>query len=97
MRKTFSVGKYDVDLSTSAKRSWLELRQFKTDAGYHWVWGRLSLTIEDGTAEVVPTCAACGDLEVGEVSAGDEGLTLCQGCNGVEQGYVYVSLREAGL
>lgn len=56
---------------------------------------RLTLYIEDGTAETVPTCRECGSLEIGEVSRGDEGWTACRDCCAIEQGYTYISKREA--
>lgn len=97
MTKNLHVGRWDINISNRAKRSWTDFKRFKTDAGFHWVWGRLSLLVEDGTAEVVACCAACGSDEVSEKSMGDEGWTVCDACCGVEQGYVYKSKREMGL
>ena len=92
-RRMIQVGKWDVQLG-SALHAWSHFRVHRTEAGRHIVWGKLSLTIEDATAEVYPTCSQCGSFEIGEVRAGDEGWTVCQDCRSVEQGYVYVSKRQ---
>jgi hypothetical protein len=89
-----SIGKWDIRV-TPARQPWNHLRLHRKEAGRHFVWGRLSVVVEDGTAEVVPTCACCGSLEIGERFAGDEGWTVCSDCGAVEQGYRYVSRREA--
>jgi hypothetical protein len=95
MRRSFALGRWDVTLSTTAKRAWTDLKVFRTESGgRHVAWGRLSLCVDDGTAECVPTCAECGSDEIGEVSAGDEGWTVCQSCRSIEQGYTYISIRE---
>jgi hypothetical protein len=60
----------------------------------HYVWGRLSLIIEDAVIEVYPICAQCDSPDIGEVHAGDEGWTVCQDCQSVEQGYRYISKRQ---
>jgi len=88
-----SLGKWDIR-TNRALWPWNHFKIHRTEAGRHIVWGRISLTVEDGTAEVVPVCAECGSIEIGEVSAGDEGLTVCRACRSVEQGYRYVSNRE---
>lgn len=93
----YQIGKWDIDVSLRARWGWGHFKIHRQDAGRHLVWGRLSLVVADGTAEVIPTCAECGSDEIGEVSAGDEGLTVCRACRSVEQGYRYVSRREAGI
>lgn len=50
--------------------------------------------LSDGEEEI-GLCACCGSPEIGEVSMGDEGWTVCQECQAVEQGYVYISVKEA--
>ena len=37
---------------------------------------------------ILEVCKACGDLDVHEKSVGDEGFTVCNACQGIEQGYV---------
>jgi len=44
--------------------------------------------------DVVPLCRECLSSEVGEKWAGDEGLTVCDDCGAVEQGYVYIHETE---
>lgn len=44
--------------------------------------------------EEVGTCAECGSLDIGEVTAGDEGWTVCNDCQAIEQGYDYVNICE---
>jgi len=93
----FNILNYHVDLNTRARRSWHEgLLKFRGayGNGIHWVWGRLSLSIEDLQAEVYPVCAECSSPDAREISYGDEGWTVCPSCQSVEQGYRYVSLRE---
>jgi hypothetical protein len=92
MTKHFTVGRWDISVSTNARASWGRPR-FYRDTN-HFVWGRFSIVLEDWTAEVHLVCAACGSVDVGEVSHGDEGWTVCQSCQAVEQGYRYVNKRE---
>ena len=42
--------------------------------------------------EDVDVCAECGSTEIGEKSVGDEGWTICDECNAIEQGYEQVIL-----
>ncbi len=96
MRRTLSIGRYDVTLSTTARRAWNDFKVFPLECGgRHIVWGRLSLMLEDGCTECIPTCTECGSREIGEVSSGDEGWTVCQACRSVERGYVYLTKRGA--
>lgn len=62
--------------------------------GCHLVWWRLSILIENRKDEVFPVCAECGSPDIGEVSAGDEGWTVCQSCQTIEGGYQYISADE---
>jgi hypothetical protein len=97
MRKHLSIKRWDIEFSTGARRAWTDFKVFRLGGdrvGRHYVWGRLSLIIEDATVEAYPTCAECGSDEVGEVSCGDEGWTVCQACQSVEQGYIYLSKRR---
>lgn len=36
---------------------------------------------------IIEVCAVCHSPEVGEQSCGDEGWTVCQDCQSIEQGY----------
>jgi len=36
---------------------------------------------------LIEVCKVCGDQEAHEVSAGDEGLTVCDACKSIEGGY----------
>lgn len=92
---TLSLGKWDIQVSTRARQPWRHFRIHRGEASRHLVWGRVSVVVEDGAAEVVPTCAGCGSVEIGEVSAGDEGWTVCSACGAIEGGYRYVSRRDA--
>jgi hypothetical protein len=96
MRFTFLTS-YHVEFHTRARRSWQEgPKRFRLayGNGIHWVWGRVSLSVEDLTAAVYPVCAECDSPDAREVSYGDEGWTVCPDCQSVEQGYRYVSLLE---
>jgi hypothetical protein len=96
MRKFFSFGKWDVEIS-SARCAWTHFKILRMESGRHIVWGKLSITVEDGTLECIPTCAQCGSFEAKEVAAGDEGWTVCPDCRSVEGGYKYITTRQAGL
>lgn len=89
----FTILNFDVSIRT-ARQAWDHCKLHRRDGAYHLVWGKLSVLIEDWTAEVHAVCAACGSGEVGEVRYGDEGLTVCRECQTVEGGYRYVNLRE---
>lgn len=39
-------------------------------------------------------CAECGSISIGEVSYGDEGLTVCRSCGTVAGGYREVTEEE---
>ena len=93
----FNILNYHVSLDTRARRAWSEgLLRFRGSYGngVHYVFGRLSLSIEDITLEVYPVCAECDSPNAREVSYGDEGWTICPDCQSVEQGYRYVNLQE---
>jgi hypothetical protein len=60
----------------------------------HLVWGRLSIIFGQPHLQEVPICAMCDSPDIGEVSAGDEGWTVCQDCGAIEQGYRYVTTEE---
>lgn len=93
----FTIFQYHVEFHTRARRSWTEgLQRYRLayGNGTHWVWGRLSLSIEDVYAEVYPVCAECSSPDAREVSYGDEGWTVCPSCQSIEQGYRYVSALE---
>lgn len=97
MRRVFSIGKYDVTICNTSRRSWKEglLKfRYRDEATVHYILGCLSILIEDATAEVYRICAECGSDEIGEQSYGDEGWTVCQACRSVEQGYEYISKRQ---
>jgi hypothetical protein len=49
---------------------------------------------DDDTAELIRCCAECYSPDAHEVSAGDEGWTICPDCQSVEQGYVYLTEAE---
>lgn len=89
----FTLGKYDIDLNFRACRKWTDPRWFKHRNGdRQFVWGRLSVHVEDWAAEKYALCAECGSDEIGEI--GD--CTVCAACQSIEQGYRYVNKREYG-
>jgi len=95
MKVNVSIGKWDVQLTNTARWGWTHFNKRKTETGWHLVWGKLSLLVEDGTLEVFPVCAECGSSSIGEQGYGDEGWTVCEDCRSIEQGYEYISYREA--
>ena len=56
--------------------------------------GMVSCCCGDEYDEEVPTCAECGSFDIGEKFKGDEGWTICDDCNAIEQGYDYVNVCE---
>jgi hypothetical protein len=94
----FSIGKFDVTMHFRARRAWTDAISRRLECGgKQLVWGRLSLSIEDGTTECIATCAQCGDEDVSEVTCGDEGWTVCRACRSIEGGRIYISKRQARL
>lgn len=94
MRITWTIGSYRMEVSNRARRSVLSAVKHTTECGVHLVWWRFSVLIENVALEVWPICATCGSADIGEVSYCDEGVTVCQNCGGIEQGYAYVSLLD---
>ncbi len=94
MRKDFTIGKYDIELSNTALWPWTHFKIHKRESSVHIVWGLLALLIDDWTLEVYPVCAECGSADIGNVSAGDESWTVCRDCQSIEQGYKYLNKRE---
>jgi len=94
-RINFSLFQWDISIDLAALRDWNEFKVFKdrSEGYFHLVWGRISILIENGELECIPTCAECGSEEIGEISSGDEGWTVCLSCRSVEQGYTYISRR----
>lgn len=83
-----------VSASLRARWDWTHFRIHRTEYSTHLVWGKLSIQIENWAIQCHAVCAECGSGEIGEVSSGDEGWTVCQSCQSVEQGYRYVNLKE---
>jgi hypothetical protein len=93
----FETSKYRLTARLSSLRPWshFKIHNRLDDSGvWHLVFGRLSVYFEDMNVECIPTCAECGSTEIGEVSCGDEGWTVCRDCQSVEQGYNYISIRD---
>lgn len=94
MRIVKAVGRWDVEFTTNARCTYRRLKKHVTATGSHWVWGRFSLMIEDGTEEVHLVCAECDQGILRTVSWGDEGLSVCPMCRSIEGATRYVSNRE---
>lgn len=94
MTKSYTMFHWIVTLSNTSRRPWTHFKVHTTALGYHAVWGSLSAMIENWTLEVHPVCAQCSSADIGERRYGDEGVTYCQSCRSVEQGYKYVNLIE---
>ena len=45
--------------------------------------------------ELLSFCKVCESPDCREVSFGDDGLTVCPDCNSTEQGYIYLTEKEA--
>lgn len=90
----FTIGNYDIDLNTNAKVSWLKPKLYKRDNYSHFVWGKLSIIVENWTLDNYPICAECESTEIGEIGHGDEQWTVCPDCRSVEQGYIYLNKRQ---
>lgn len=95
----FSLGKYDISVNLRAKRPWSHFKihtHSKDHYSKHLVWGKLSLQIEDAVSESADysACKLCDSTEISFIPEGDEGLTICQDCGAVEQGYQYLSKRQ---
>lgn len=91
---SITVFKHEISLHLGAKCKWSHIKLHKAEGTKHLVWGKLSLYIEDLTSAHYAVCAECNSSEIGEVSTGDESLTICDGCRSVEQGYKYLTKRE---
>lgn len=89
-----NIFKYVVRIKFYARKSWTHLKLHKTEHTRHFVWGKLSVYIEDSTYPAYPVCEMCNSSEIGEQGIGDEGLTVCNECGSIEQGYKYLSLKE---
>lgn len=95
----FSIANYDVSVQLHARRPWTHFKiHNRAHIGvWHLVWGKLSIYVENATLPVYPTCGECGSTEIGEVSCGDEGWTVCPDCGTIEGEYIYLSSREIDL
>lgn len=89
-----TIGKWDISINCRARCPWTHFKRHRLENGWHIVWGKLSIELQDWKAEVYAICAQCDSTDIGEVSHGDEGWTVCQDCQSVEQGYRYVNKRE---
>jgi hypothetical protein len=89
----FTIGKYDIELTTRARKPWSHYRKYLHENGTHWVWGRFSLMIEDWTIECHPLCADCDSPDIGTVHYEDEGWLICNDCRTVEGSVRYVNKR----
>jgi len=93
-RIAFTLFKWDIQAGFTALHAWTHFAIHRSDSTWHLVWGKLSIHVENWTLEVHRLCAQCNSADIGEVSWGNEGLTVCQSCGSVEQGYEYVNARE---
>lgn len=92
---SITLGKYDLEMDLLARRPWTHFKINHRSGVRHLVWGRISILIEDWTREdYARICSQCDSDEIGEVSSGDEGCTVCEACGAVEQGYRYLNKRE---
>lgn len=85
---------YEFSAHRSSRQPWIHFRIHKHSMHWHIVWGKLSIVIGAPDLELVDVCAVCDSSEIGEVSAGDEGWTVCQDCGSIEQGYKQVTIKE---
>lgn len=85
---------WDIAAGLTARWNWTHFKIHHTEFSWHMVWGKLSILIENWTIECHTVCAECDSADIGEVSHGDEGWTVCRSCRSIEQGYRYVNLRE---
>lgn len=95
----FNIKQYRFSIQLKSKYYGAFFKAFKcTEEGVVYTRilsiGRLQFELEDMETEHIATCAVCDSTEIGEVSKGDEGWTVCQDCGSVEQGYKYISQRQ---
>jgi hypothetical protein len=85
--KTTNKHFFDFSVNKATISRWGEAYLF-------WVNGfKLQLRIEDVDSPIWAVCKVCyGDAS--EVFYGDEGVTYCEDCESIEQGYAYLSRRE---
>lgn len=88
---------YIFEARLSARHKWTHFKVHKYELHRHIVWGKLSLIVGQPHLELVSICAVCQSPECHEVSAGDEGWTVCPDCGSIEQGYEYMTLEQAEL
>lgn len=93
MRFNLTIGKYIITFN-QACCEFTHFRIYNSACGKHFVWWKFSLTIDNWTLPIHPICKACNSPSIGESSIGDEGWTICNACGGIEQGYIYVNLKE---
>ena len=92
---SFKIGRFEFKISNGSLRPWGHFKVHRYAYHTHVVAGRVSLEYGRPGLEEVALCAQCGSPSIGEVSAGDEGWTVCRDCGSVEQGYERVTLEEA--
>lgn len=92
----FTIGTYDIEIHSRARRKWSEFHSFRAkESSYkHWVWGRLSLSIEDWSLEDYAICAVCESTELTTLGRGDEGWDFCPDCRSIEGGVKYLNKRD---
>jgi hypothetical protein len=61
---------------------------------YHFVWWKISLIFGQPHLELVTVCGECWSGEIGEVSAGDEGWTVCRNCQTIEGPTEEITMEE---
>lgn len=86
---------YSVEVNLHARWSWSHFKIHKYPLYWHIVWGRVSAIVGQPHLEEMGICSECSSTDIGEVSAGDEGWTVCQDCGTIEGGYEYITVEEA--
>lgn len=93
---SFESGQWDISFDYRFWLSWHK-RYFlsNTDSPYmvQYFIGPFVIEFEDAEDECFSICAECGG-NAGEQGYGDEGLTVCEDCGSVDQGYVYKNKRQ---
>lgn len=90
----FTLGRYDIRLHAHAKWPWTHLKKHVHEDGFHWVWGKLSLVVEDHTIECHPVCGLCDSPDLSNIHYEDEGWLICNDCRTVEGAIRYVNKRQ---
>lgn len=87
-------GKWELRASFSSLHKWNHLKLHRYESYSHFVWGKLSVILDDLDYPIHEVCGECDSNEDSINRLGEDYLTHCSACGTIEGTTKYLSERE---